>query len=117
MKKIFSLVAGTAVAAGSLFLSVPAANAADAAQVSADALPKCKAWKSSGAPYKGYAKCTGMSPYRYAVVKVTCVDPRGKKWIIAGTKAKNGQTSTAQCSDNPNVGIAEVGHAIRSIYT
>ncbi|WP_411081996.1 hypothetical protein [Streptomyces sp. cmx-18-6] len=116
MKKMFSLVAGTAVAAGSLFLSVPTANAADAAQVGTTAVPICTASKSSSAPYSAYAKCTRMAETKYVVVIPTCVDPRGNKWTITGNRAYNGQTSRAKCSDNPNVGIAKVTYSIRSIF-
>ncbi|MEU3652015.1 hypothetical protein AB0E67_04050 [Streptomyces sp. NPDC032161] len=41
-------------------------------------------------------------------VKVTCVDPRGSQWIVYGPWKENAKTSTAKCSDNPNVGVHKV---------
>ncbi|MFE9457179.1 hypothetical protein [Streptomyces californicus] len=98
MKKIFSLAAGTAVAAGSLFLSAPAAHAK----------PICVLSKSTNAPYKAYVKCSGMAERQRAVVYADCVDPRGKTWTVTGKRVKNNEQSVAQCSDSPNVGMTDI---------
>ncbi|MFD4221284.1 hypothetical protein [Streptomyces griseus] len=107
MKKTFSMVAGFAVAVGSIAISAPAAQAEQFAPAAVD----CEAWKSSSAPYTGYAKCTGMLPFPVegAHVIVTCIDPRGSQWHVTGKRVGNGKTSSAKCSDNPNVGIYKVG--------
>ncbi|MEV3932402.1 hypothetical protein [Streptomyces sp. NPDC049944] len=41
--------------------------------------------------------------------RLTCVDPRGSTWVVYGSWKGNTQTSTAKCSDNPNVGILKTG--------
>ncbi|MET9954606.1 hypothetical protein ABZ135_24105 [Streptomyces sp. NPDC006339] len=103
MKKTLTATLGLALATGSLI----AAPSASAASSSVD----CEVWKSSTAPYTGYAKCTGMLPYPLegARVKVICIDPRGSKWTVYGSTQGNGKTSSAKCSDNPSVGIYKVG--------
>ncbi|NEB39843.1 hypothetical protein [Streptomyces sp. SID14515] len=102
MKKIMSIAAGLLLAAGSVAVSAPTASAASV---------DCDTWKSSTAPYKGYAKCTGMLPYPLegVQVRVTCIDARGSQWHVNGSRVGNGKTSTAKCSDNPSVGIYKVG--------
>ncbi|WP_411081997.1 hypothetical protein [Streptomyces sp. cmx-18-6] len=102
MKKIFSLVAGTAVVTGSLFLAAPAASAK----------PICVLSKSTTAPYKAFVRCSGMLSNQRAVVYADCVDPRGKTWTVAGKRVKNGQESVAQCSDSPNVGMTKISHKV-----
>ncbi|MER6502352.1 hypothetical protein ABT218_23980 [Streptomyces sp. NPDC001455] len=42
-------------------------------------------------------------------VKVTCIDPRGKQWVVYGRGRGNGDTSSAKCSDSPDVGVYKVG--------
>ncbi|MCP9957605.1 MULTISPECIES: hypothetical protein [Streptomyces] len=103
MKKTFIAACGIALTAMSTF-AVPSASAAQA-DVS------CDTWQSSKAPYRGYAKCSGMLPWPLegAKVKLTCIDPRGKQWNVHGKIVGNGETSSAKCSDSPNVGIYKVG--------
>ncbi|MER7622571.1 hypothetical protein [Streptomyces sp. NPDC126503] len=105
-KKTVVTALGLAVAAGSL-ITAPAASAAQTGLRSVD----CETWKSSRAPYTGSAKCTGMLPYPLegAKVKITCIDPRGTKWVVYGPAVGNGKESKAKCSDNPNVGIYKIG--------
>ncbi|MEV3932403.1 hypothetical protein [Streptomyces sp. NPDC049944] len=107
MKKISSLAAGLLIAAGSIAVSAPTATAAELGAAAVD----CDTWKSSTAPYRGYAKCTGMLPYPLEGVQVrlTCIDPRGSQWHVNGNRVGNGKTSSAQCSDNSSVGIYKVG--------
>ncbi|WP_432060296.1 hypothetical protein [Streptomyces sp. S1] len=109
MKKTVLAALGLALAAGPV-IAAPTASAATAAQFAAASVD-CDTWKSSKAPYTGYAKCTGMLPYplESAKVKVTCIDPRGNKWEIYGPSVGNGKESKAKCSDSPNVGIYKVG--------
>lgn len=103
MKKALIAALGLAFTTGSLIVA-PAASAAVPAGV------ECQTWKSSRAPYTGYAKCTGMLPLVEGVkVKVTCIDPRGSKWHVYGPSKGNGETSSAKCSDSPNVGVYQVG--------
>ncbi|MEU8673795.1 hypothetical protein [Streptomyces sp. NPDC048560] len=76
----------------------------------------CTVWKSSSAPWTGYSKCTGMLPLvERQQVKVTCVDPRGNLWVVYGKGKGNGETSSAKCSDNPNVGVSKVGASVYRI--
>lgn len=107
MNKMFSLAAGLVIAAGSIVAAAPAATATEVGTASVD----CDTWKSNTAPYKGYAKCSGMLPYPLEGVQVrlTCIDARGSQWHVNGNRVGNGKTSSAQCSDNPNVGIYKVG--------
>ncbi|MER6608494.1 hypothetical protein ABT282_21910 [Streptomyces sp. NPDC000927] len=42
-------------------------------------------------------------------VKVTCIDPRGKQWVVYRRGRGNGDTSSAKCSDSPDVGVYKVG--------
>ncbi|MEU0135329.1 hypothetical protein ABZ172_15090 [Streptomyces sp. NPDC006296] len=107
MKKVSSLAAGLLITAGSIIVSAPAATAAELGAAVAD----CETWKSNTAPYKGYAKCTGMLAYPLEGVQVrlTCIDPRGSQWHVNGNRVGNGKTSSAKCSDNSSVGIYKVG--------
>ncbi|MFJ3087615.1 hypothetical protein [Streptomyces sp. NPDC086838] len=104
---MLSLAAGLALAVGSIAVTAPAASAAAVGTASVD----CDTWKSATAPYEGYAKCTGMLgyPLEGVQVRLTCIDPRGTQWHVNGNRVGNGKTSSAQCSDNPSVGIYKVG--------
>ncbi|MEU3652016.1 hypothetical protein AB0E67_04055 [Streptomyces sp. NPDC032161] len=91
--------------AGSLLIA-PSATAGEVGAQKAD----CDMWKSSKAPWTGYSKCTGMLPLlERQQVKVTCIDPRGKQWVVYGRGQGNGDTSSAKCSDSPDVGVYKVG--------
>ncbi|MET9555763.1 hypothetical protein [Streptomyces sp. NPDC006645] len=81
--------------------ATPAAAAAD-----------CNTWVSNSAPYTGYAKCTGMTVLDRFRVKVICIDSRGTKTTMFGPMKKNAQTSSKKCSDNPNVGVYQVGSEV-----
>ncbi|GGV84819.1 hypothetical protein GCM10015535_30610 [Streptomyces gelaticus] len=103
-RSITSVLAFTAVA-GSLLVA-PSATASEVRIQKAD----CEVWKSSKAPWTGYSKCTGMLPLvERQQVKVICIDPRGSQWVVYGRGKGNGETSSAKCSDNPNVGVYKVG--------
>ncbi|WP_374775490.1 hypothetical protein OG756_24250 [Streptomyces sp. NBC_01310] len=94
---------GVAIAAGSL-ITAPTASAAQ----SAPSAVNCKTWSSGKT---GYVKCTGMIPIIERVrVNVTCIDSRGSKAVVHGSGKGNGDTSSASCPDNPNVGLYEVGY-------
>ncbi|MFD4221283.1 hypothetical protein [Streptomyces griseus] len=110
MKKMFSMAAGVAIAVGSIAMAAPAAQAGQVAPAALD----CNTGKSSGAPYRGYATCTGMPSGMHVQVVVTCVDPRGSQWKVNGPFVKNSIVSFAKCSDNPSVGIASVSYRLRT---
>ncbi|SFY11663.1 hypothetical protein OH786_12490 [Streptomyces atratus] len=105
MKKKVSVVTGIALTltAGTLALA-PGASAGVR-------VGDCNTWKSNRAPWTGSAYCSGMAWGDEFRVKVTCIDPRGSQWIAYGPWKKNTETSTAKCSDNPNVGVLKVGFA------
>ncbi|WP_326652135.1 MULTISPECIES: hypothetical protein [unclassified Streptomyces] len=105
MNKRASIISGVTLAltAGALVLAPGASASAQ--------LGDCNAWKSNRPPYTGSAYCSGMGWSDKFRVKLTCIDPRGSQWLVYGPWKKNAQTSTAKCSDNPNVGIYKVGFA------
>lgn len=108
MKKKLVPALGIAVMAGSLLVA-PSAQAA--ARGVADV--ECNTWVSNTAPWTGYSNCTGMLPVvERQQVKLTCIDPRGNQWVVYGRGEGNGRTSSAKCSDNPNVGIYKVGSKV-----
>ncbi|WP_329621569.1 hypothetical protein OG357_14620 [Streptomyces sp. NBC_01255] len=84
-------------------------SAALAPTASAGTIGDCNTWTSSRAPYTGSAYCSKIAWGDEFRVKVTCVDPRGSQWTVYGPWKNNTQTSTAKCSDNPNVGVLRVG--------
>lgn len=87
-------------------MMAPSASAGESSAQDAE----CNTWKSSTAPWRGYSNCTGMLPVvERHQVKLICIDPRGNQWTVYGRGAGNGQTSSAKCSDNPNVGVYKVG--------
>ncbi|MFJ1745511.1 hypothetical protein ACIOJD_04620 [Streptomyces sp. NPDC088116] len=92
-----------------LTLAVTAATVAMAP--SASAAGDCNTWKSNSAPWSGSAYCSGMGISDQFRVKVTCVGPHGTTFIVYGPWKRNTKTSTAKCSDNPNVGVSKVGVA------
>lgn len=109
-KKILSAF-GVAVMAGSLAMAPPVNAAASRASG-----VECNTWKSNKAPWTGYSNCTGMLPLvERQQVKIICIDPRGNQWTIYGRGAGNGKTSSAKCSDNPNVGVYKVGASVYRI--
>ncbi|MEU0135330.1 hypothetical protein ABZ172_15095 [Streptomyces sp. NPDC006296] len=69
----------------------------------------CKTWVSNGAPYTGSAYCSNLAAFDKFRVKLTCVDPRGSTWVVYGPWKGNAKTSSAKCSDNPNVGVLKTG--------
>ncbi|MCP9957604.1 hypothetical protein [Streptomyces sudanensis] len=69
----------------------------------------CNTWKSSRAPYTGYAYCSQLALGDKFRVKVTCINPQGKQWTIFGPWKRNTEKSSAKCSDSPNVGVLQVG--------
>ncbi|MGW2088787.1 hypothetical protein [Streptomyces sp. NPDC001880] len=104
-RRSITSVLALATVAGSLLVA-PGATAAEAGVRGTS----CEVWKSSKAPWTGYSKCTGMLPVvERQQVKVICIDPRGSQWVVYGRGKGNGETSSAKCSDNPNVGVYKVG--------
>ncbi|MEU9762637.1 hypothetical protein ACFYYY_05825 [Streptomyces sp. NPDC001834] len=105
MKKRISTIAGITLtlAAGTLTLA-PSASAGVR-------VGDCNTWVSNNAPWSGSAYCSGMAKFDKFRVKVTCIDPRGSQWLAYGPWKGNAKTSTAKCSDNPNVGVLKVGFA------
>ncbi|MDV5147922.1 hypothetical protein R1T08_28065 [Streptomyces sp. SBC-4] len=102
MKKL--LVSGftAALVFGSLMTAPTASAAAEGVT--------CEAWITYSSPNKGHSKCTGMLwLVEKAQVKLTCIDPHGKQWNVYGKAMGNGETSTAICSSDRNVGIIKVG--------
>ncbi|MFJ1745512.1 hypothetical protein ACIOJD_04625 [Streptomyces sp. NPDC088116] len=107
MKKQLSFISGLALAISTgATLMAPAASAGESTVQEAE----CNTWVSNSAPWRGYAKCTAMLPVveRFQV-KLICVTPHGTTFTVYGPGKGNGQTSSAKCSDNPNVGISKVG--------
>lgn len=102
MKKRATFIAGATLmlATGGL-ISAP----------SASAVGDCNTWKSNKAPWTGYAYCSGMAWGDEFRVKITCISPHGTQFIVYGPWRSNTGTSSAKCSDNPNVGIYKVGWA------
>ncbi|GHF15009.1 hypothetical protein GCM10017776_36280 [Streptomyces griseoluteus] len=94
------MVSGLAFAmlAGS-FISAPNASAAG----------DCNTWKSSSAPWTGYAYCSKMGITDKFRVKVTCMGPDGKTWVAYGPWTGNTGTSKKKCADDPNIGVYKVG--------
>ncbi|MFD4221285.1 hypothetical protein [Streptomyces griseus] len=93
-------------------LSITAALLATAGAMAPTAsanVGNCKTSVSSGAPYIGSAYCSKLAAMDKFRAKITCVDPRGSTWLVYGPWKGNAKTSTAKCSDNPNVGILKVG--------
>ncbi|NUK02887.1 hypothetical protein [Streptomyces lunaelactis] len=105
MKKNASIISGVtlALAAGALALAPGAA--------AGEQVGNCHTSLSSRPPYTGTAYCSGMAWGDRFRVKLTCIDPRGSQWLVYGPWKKNDSTSTAKCSDNPNVGIYKAGWA------
>ncbi|GHF15016.1 hypothetical protein E5082_01755 [Streptomyces griseoluteus] len=107
MKKLLSLATGIGVALSIGML--PNASAATAAETGVQKAD-CDVWKSSKAPWTGYARCTGMLPLVERVqVKVICMGPDGKQWTLYGPGKGNGETSSKKCADDPNIGVYKVG--------
>ncbi|WP_418958721.1 hypothetical protein [Streptomyces tritici] len=102
MKRALALtgVVGALLAGSAAF--APAASAAGG-------VGNCNTWTSSRAPYTGSAYCSNIAWGDKFRVKLTCVDPRGSQWTVYGPWKRNTETSTAKCSDNPNVGVLRVG--------
>ncbi|MCX5341336.1 hypothetical protein [Streptomyces atratus] len=106
MKKALISAFAAAIAVASLIIA-PSASAAEVGTQDID----CDTWYTKTSPNVGYAKCTGMLPWPLegAQVKLTCIDPHGKQWLIYGPRKGNGKTSSAKCSTDTNVGILKVG--------
>ncbi|CAM5414917.1 hypothetical protein [Streptomyces narbonensis] len=101
MKRSFAAFGITAALLGGSAVLAPAASAASVGD--------CNTWTSSRAPYTGSAYCSKIAWGDKFRVKVTCVDPRGSQFTVYGPWKRNTETSTAKCSDNPNVGVLRVG--------
>lgn len=114
MSRFTRTVLAGLVATGSwLALAVPAAVAAPASATATAPQHDCRTGKTTGPPSRGVAYCTGTPWHR---VKVRCVDPRGSQWYAHGPWMRSGQSSSVQCSANPNVGILRVFAEVRSTY-
>ncbi|MGW2258485.1 hypothetical protein ACWCXE_11615 [Streptomyces sp. NPDC001780] len=105
MKKGISAIIGVALATtATTVIIAPSASA----RIQAG---DCNTWRSNSAPWSGSAYCSGMGITDQFRVKVTCIGPNGNQFIVYGPWKKNTKTSTAKCSDNPNVGVYKVGVA------
>ncbi|WP_432060297.1 hypothetical protein [Streptomyces sp. S1] len=102
MKRSFAVFGITAALLGGAAALAPAASASGS-------VGNCNTWTSSKAPYTGSAYCSKLAMADKFRVKLTCVDPRGSQWTVYGPWKRNTETSTAKCSDNPNVGVLRVG--------
>lgn len=98
-----------AIAAVGLTAALLGGSAALAPAASAGTVGDCNTWTSSRAPYTGSAYCSKIAWGDKFRVKVTCVNPQGRQWTIYGPWKRNTETSTAKCSDSPNVGVLRVG--------
>ncbi|MFE1903725.1 hypothetical protein ACFW96_08655 [Streptomyces gardneri] len=94
---------GVALASAALAVTAGLVGAAPEAQAAS-----CTTWKSSGAPWTGYAKCVGFPEARQYRVQVTCQGPSGGPFTRYGNSARAGHVSAARCSDSPNVGVTQV---------
>ncbi|MEU3746684.1 MULTISPECIES: hypothetical protein [Streptomyces] len=94
---------GVALASAALAVTAGLVGAAPSAEAAA-----CTVWKSSGAPWTGYAKCTNIHELRQYRVQVTCQGPTGGPFTRYGQWARNGGVSAQRCSDSPNVGVTTV---------
>lgn len=103
--RLIASMGGFALAAASLTLASPAAAATT--RPSGD-LGKCDTWKSHTAPWGGSAKCTDMARADSFRVELTCINSSGSQYTVLGPWKKNNQTSSAVCSQDPNVGVLHV---------
>ncbi|WP_327369448.1 hypothetical protein [Streptomyces sp. NBC_01217] len=69
----------------------------------------CNTWITYSSPNYGNAYCSNLAIFDKFRVRLTCIDPHGKQWIVLGPWKKNTQTSREKCSTSTNVGVLKVG--------